>query len=259
MQSRLESKTEDALSMWKEDDPYRDGDREDLEVVLEVEGIPSRPLLSRHMVLDQVVTVVALEVDFKVGEVVGSEADSEVTEVVMEVGIEEEEVSAIRIEVVVEGSAVARLLMLLVVREEGVDLEGTKTDEMDTEVEVVGMAVVEIEEQLAATEIPLVAAEIDTTTETETEIEIGMVVVADETTITVRERDNTTVINTTIGRSADISRQTGSLQIDPSPAHTLREIVLLSAIIYGMLVGTIPLCMLHSFKFPTKVKGPWLR
>lgn len=258
MQNHRGSKTEDVLSMWNEDDLCLGGDREDLEVGLEVEGTQSKHLPSRRSVLDlAVMAVVVSEGVSKVVEVVVSEADSEVgtevgteeTEVteVTEVGMEEEEVSAIKIEEVV-GLAVVRLLTLLVVREEEVDSEDTKIDE--TDMEVVGMVVVEIEAQLAATEILWVAAEIDTT------IEIGMAA-ADETTTTVRESDNTTVISTTIERSADTSDKTVHYQ--STLAHPLREFVLLSAIIMVCLVGMMPLCMLHPFKFPTRIQRPWLR
>lgn len=241
--------------MWNEDDPCLDGDREDLEVGLEVEGTQSKHLPSRRSVLDLAVMVVVVsEGVSKVVEVVVSEAASEVgieagTEEieVTEVGMEEEEVSAIKIEEVV-GLAVVRLLTLLVVREEEVDSEDTKIDETDTE--VVGMVVVEIEAQPAATEILWVAAEIDTT------IEIGMAA-ADETMTTVRESDNTTVISTTTERSADTSDKT--VHYKSTLAHPLREFVLLSAIIMVCLVGMMPLCMLHSFKFPTRIQRPWLR
>lgn len=93
--------------------------------------------------------VAASEEATKVVAVVGSEADTEATEV-NEVGMVEEEVSAIKVEV---DLVVAHLLMLLVVRVEEVGTEDTMIDEMVTEV-VVGMAADETEEEQAATETP---------------------------------------------------------------------------------------------------------
>lgn len=156
MQRHHGLKTEDALLMLNEDDPYPDGDRDDSVVVSEVEATQSRHLPNRSSVLVLVAMVVVVsEAASREAEVVASVAGSEVTEVT-EVGMVEEEVSAtieeaIGVDLVTEEAlVVARLLMLRVDREEEVGSEDTKTDAMGTE--EVGMGVGATEVVQAATE-----------------------------------------------------------------------------------------------------------
>lgn len=156
MQRHHELKTEDVLLMLNEDDPYPDGDRDDSVVVSEVEATQSRHLPNRSLVLVLVAMVVVVsEAASREAEVVASVAGSEVTEVT-EVGMVEEEVSAMIEEVIgvdlvtEEALVVARLLMLRVDREEEVGSEDTKTDAMGTE--EVGMGVGATEVVQAATE-----------------------------------------------------------------------------------------------------------
>lgn len=156
MQRHHELKTEDVLLMLNEDDPYPDGDRDDSVVVSEVEATQSRHLPNRSSVLVLVAMVVVVsEAASREAEVVASVAGSEVTEVT-EVGMVEEEVSAMIEEVIgvdlvtEEALVVARLLMLRVDREEEVGSEDTKTDAMGTE--EVGMGVGATEVVQAATE-----------------------------------------------------------------------------------------------------------
>lgn len=156
MQRHHELKTEDVLLMLNEDDQYPDGDRDDSVVVSEVEATQSRHLPNRSSVLVLVAMVVVVsEAASREAEVVASVAGSEVTEVT-EVGMVEEEVSAMIEEVIgvdlvtEEALVVARLLMLRVDREEEVGSEDTKTDAMGTE--EVGMGVGATEVVQAATE-----------------------------------------------------------------------------------------------------------
>lgn len=156
MQRHPELKTENALSTLKEDDPYLDGDHEDLAAALEVEATRSRHLPGQHLVLGQVAMVVDSEVASKAVAAVGSVADSEATEAI-EVGLVAEEVLVTTevievIEAAEEDSVAAHLLMLPVVREEEVDLEAKMIDAMATG--VVGMAVDATEGVQAATETP---------------------------------------------------------------------------------------------------------
>lgn len=149
MQRHHESRTEDVLLMWKEDDPYQDGDQEDSAVVLEGEVIQSRHLQNQYLVPDPAAFLVASEEASLAVVVVVSEADLVVTGVI-EVGMGEEEVLATIEEVIGVVSAVAHLPMLLVAPAEEVDLAGTMIDEMATE--EVGMGADVIEEVQAATE-----------------------------------------------------------------------------------------------------------
>lgn len=156
MQRHLESKTEDVLSMLNEDDLYQDGDREGSVVVLEEGATQNRHQPNPRLVLDQAVSVEASEVASKVVVEEDSAAGSEAIEVI-EVGMAEEEASATTevieaVEAVEADTAVVRLQMPLVVREEEVDMEVTKIDATVTE--VVGMVVDATEEVQAATETP---------------------------------------------------------------------------------------------------------
>lgn len=221
--------------MSKEGDQYLAGGQDDSAAVLAVEATLNKHQQNRYSALVQVLLAATFEAAFEVAsradEVVGLEEAS----AAIEVGMEAEVGSDIKVEV---ASEVDRLPMPPADQADEVGMVATTNAEMGMGVAVaVGMAEVVIVAPQAATETLLVVAETDMTTG------IDMVVAGEMTTMV--ESDTTTAISTTTpGQNVVIS--------DGAARSRVHHGVLGYCIIararhfYGMLVGMDPFSALLS-------------